>query len=272
VTSFDDKNPIKRILGAYQRDLTNYVDEFLPVSFRDIPGLAPAFEERARQIASRMILRVVQVNARSWREAARRTMQGRKIYEALLGDLRGPVGRGVEQIIAQNAQLISSIPDKLRVETSRYALEQYARGTRSEEVAKQVKRRFPQLAKARVDLIARTEVSKASTAITKARSEDIGISIYQWSTSEDARVRLSHRLMDKVIVYWSDAPSPEALVGEKSSLGHYHAGDCPNCRCTPLPVVDLREIAWPARMYAGGRIQRVTLAQFKRLNSLPIAA
>jgi hypothetical protein len=35
--------------------------------------------------------------------------------------------------------------------------------------------------------------------------------------------------MDRVVIPWGNAPSPERLIGERSTLGSYHAGECPNC-------------------------------------------
>jgi len=71
--------------------------------------------------------------------------------------------------------------------------------------------------------------------------------------------------MDEVLIKWSDAPSPEALIGVKSSLGKYHAGDCPNCRCYPEPVVNLDNIQWPAKVYSNGAITMMTRVQFERV-------
>jgi uncharacterized protein with gpF-like domain len=70
--------------------------------------------------------------------------------------------------------------------------------------------------------------------------------------------------MDKVLVRWSDPPSPEALDGEKS-YGKYHAGEIFNCRCFPEPVIDFDDVTWPHKVYSGGQIQMMTLAQFKQL-------
>lgn len=95
-------------------------------------------------------------------------------------------------------------------------------------------------------------------------AQSIGIEWYQWATSEDARVRRSHRKMNHVLVAWRDPPSPEALIGEKSP-GRYHAGELEGCRCVSLPVTSLDLISWPARVYTGGRIIRMSKGQFQRV-------
>jgi hypothetical protein len=71
--------------------------------------------------------------------------------------------------------------------------------------------------------------------------------------------------MDGVLVNWSDPPSPETLAGEKSE-GTYEAGEIYNCRCYPEPLVSTKQISWPHKAYFGGRIQRVTLGQFRAMN------
>jgi uncharacterized protein with gpF-like domain len=111
-------------------------------------------------------------------------------------------------------------------------------------------------------LIARTEVSKTSTALTRARSEDIGIRWYVWKTSEDARVRSSHKHMDNVLISWSSPPSPEKLDGLRS-VGHYHAGEIWNCRCYAEPVIEVEYLSWPHKVYCGGQIVKMSRKQFE---------
>lgn len=96
------------------------------------------------------------------------------------------------------------------------------------------------------------------------RAQEIGIEWYQWSTSRDARVRSSHQKMDGVLVAWDDPPSPEQLNGEPST-GRYHAGEVQGCRCLMLPIADLAEIHWPARVYRHGRILTMRKQDFQRL-------
>jgi SPP1 gp7 family putative phage head morphogenesis protein len=77
------------------------------------------------------------------------------------------------------------------------------RGARSETIAKALREKVPGLAKSRIRTIARTEVGKAETAFTEARSERLGIRWYEWATGEDQRVRPSHRKLARF--YWRGA-------------------------------------------------------------------
>ncbi len=108
----------------------------------------------------------------------------------------------------------------------------------------------------------------ASTALTQARSENMSLAWYVWRTSGDARVRLSHRRMEGVLVAWNEPPNPEALIGVESPLGHYQAGTAPDCRCYPEPLLDLTQVRFPAKIYHAGQTQRMTRAAFAQLSGL----
>lgn len=231
-----------------------------------------AFEKLGVLFSRRMVAQVKAVNARSWREAARKAGRGPEIYKALMEELQGPVGARVEELVRENAQLISSIPVEIREAVTMEIAGLEQRGLRPRVVAEYIRERVPELARTRAALIARTETSKTVTALTQARSEDLGIAWYQWLTSKDQRVRESHRIFEKVLVRWNDPPAPEALMRIKSTLGYYHAGACPNCRCVALPLVNLNLIAWPAKVYHDGRIERMTRARFERFSGMRRAA
>ncbi|WP_414859012.1 phage minor head protein [Paenibacillus elgii] len=146
-----------------------------------------------------------------------------------------------------------------------HVLSESLKGTRASDIAQQIKVLFPEKSEASADLIARTETSKASSALTRARSESMGIYWYVWRTSDDSRVRDAHALMEGVLVKWTNPPSPERLDGEKRTYGHYHCGGIFNCRCYAEPVIDLDLIAWPAKVYYGGRIQKMSRKQFESI-------
>jgi hypothetical protein len=227
-------------------------------------------QDFAYRIASRMVTGVSVANAKSWREAASISSRGRLIYSGLKTEMNGPVGIAARQMVRENARLIQSLPNDLATSVSRFIASQQLKGVRSETLQAELKTRIPQLAESRVRLIARTETAKAETAFTQARAENLGLRYFQWATSEDQRVRRSHRLMDKVLVAWNDLPAPEQLAGEKSTLGHYPAGGAQNCRCVSLPLVRLDEVAWPAKVYHSGQITRMRMADFKHLSGMEV--
>ena len=252
----------------YQHYLPAFLRRGLPAvggkSLRDLD-----IEEFAERIASRMIGAVSVENARSWRQAALQAGNGRQIYRALRAEMRGRVGVEVQRLIRQNAQLIKSLPDDLALSSARYVAAQQQRGMRAETIARNLRERLPHVAESRIRLIARTEVAKAESALTQARSENLKVRWYEWQTSEDQRVRKSHANLDEVLVAWATPPAPEALVGERSQLGHYAPGGCPNCRCLALPLIRLDEVRWPHRVYVDGKITWMSMAAFAQIAGLP---
>lgn len=237
-------------------------------AFANFSKSPEVLKELSTQLARRMVTQLRASNARSWRAAAREASRGREIYEALQKELQTGVGTRVRELVAENAQLISSIPAKVQQEVNNEIAEMEQEGLRPEAIMRVLQKRIPELTRNRARLIARTETGKAATALTQARSEDLGINWYQWLSAEDQRVRPSHRMMDKVLVSWSDPPSPEKLFHQNSTLGHYPAGGAPNCRCVSLPIITLDTIAWPARVYANGSIRRMTRAQFAEISGM----
>jgi SPP1 gp7 family putative phage head morphogenesis protein len=217
--------------------------------------------------ARAMVTGVLNRSSRTWREAARRSGRTDKLYNALRTELEpgSYVGERYHQLVESNSRLISTFPTEVAARLSTSAAFLQRTGGRSGQLAAT----DPDLLAAgrkHARMVARTEVSKASVALTRARSEEMDLPWYVWRDSEDQRVRPSHRLMNGVLVNWSDPPSPERLAGEKSILGTYNAGEAPNDRCYPEPLVSTKQISWPHKAYLGGRIQRVTLGQFRAMN------
>jgi len=216
-------------------------------------GILPAPKKRSRKAA------------RTWRGAARSQRTGKVIYDSLKEEMAGPTG--ITRLVLDSCRRISStktIPQKV----IKYIHGESIKGRRAEGISEDVQAMLPHLAKDQIKSICRTVVSVASTALVQARAERLNLPWYRWTTSKDARVRPSHRLMDGVLVAWADPPSPEYLHGEES-IGLYHAGGATGppetCRCWPRVLLGLDDVQWPARVYWNGHIQEMTKAQFKRI-------
>lgn len=224
-----------------------------------------ALQKVATELASKMVTAVSVQNAMSWREAARKSTKGALIYQMLRQEMAQPhMQNRLQFLIQENAQYISTVPQVVAEHTVHHIQKEQMAGKRSEDIMRDLKPYMQGLKRWQIERIARTEVGKADTAITRTRAEDIGLNWYMWETSQDARVRHSHDHMQDVLVNWNDPPSPEALVREKP-VGHYHAGNIYNCRCLALPIVDISDVKWPHKVYAGGNIMRMSLTQFKKI-------
>lgn len=117
-------------------------------------------------------------------------------------------------LINQNANYISSLP----LDIAKYVDRRIAKGTlegkRAVDIRDEILRYYPHISKTRAQLIARTETSKAQTALTRVRAQSIGLNWYVWRTSEDSRVRKSHSHMEGVLINFNYPPSPERLINK----------------------------------------------------------
>jgi SPP1 gp7 family putative phage head morphogenesis protein len=218
--------------------------------------------EASEFIARQMITRVNTSNLKTWRDAANKWGRGQQLYKLLSKELQGATGKRVRELVLENANYIKSIALEQAQRLTGEVAKAQQQGARAGTVAKMMRQRFPELLRSRVDLIARTETAKASSALTQSRAEDLDLPIYIWMTSKDVRVRPSHKLMDGVVCFWNDPPNPEALNGEKSTLGAYNVGNCPNDRCTARVVLTLQDIQWPARVAYSGGVHHMNKQQF----------
>jgi SPP1 gp7 family putative phage head morphogenesis protein len=87
----------------------------------------------------------------------------------------------------------------------------------------------------RAELIARDQTLKTNAALTKERHQRAGITAYTWSTSRDERVRPMHADLEGEQFDWDDPPVTND-AGDQN-----HPGEDYQCRCVPLPVLDLGE-------------------------------
>lgn len=223
------------------------------------------FGDFAKAAATRMVTMVRTYSERPWIQAMQKSGRGREIYSALSRELSGLTGVRMTQIVDENALLIKSIPATLAPRVSRFVAIEAIKGRRAEAIAQDLMAQFPDMAESRIRLIARTETSKASTALTRARSEELGLDWVVWRSSKDERVRESHRKMDGVIFNWKALPNPEKLNGEKNvKHGPYGPGEIWNCRCYPEPLVRVDAVTWPHKVFVGGNIRTMLRKDFER--------
>lgn len=189
---------------------------------RQLNAYAQALEPWAQQAAANMVRKVARKNDDSWREAAARWGID------LRGMLDANVSQALQARIASNVQLITSIPGQAAVRVGELAQEAVLTGTRAEDLVAKLKAEGD-VAHGRAKVIALTEVSKAGVALTRTRAESVGSEGYIWRTARDGKTRASHAGMEGKFVKWDNPPTLDGMTG--------HAGEFPNCRCYPEPVV-----------------------------------
>lgn len=212
----------------------------------------------------KMVTHLFTDSGRTWREAAKVNSKGRLIYNALMEEMQGPLGHAMSVQIQRNATFITQVPADIARQMTEHTMTKSLAGMRHTDIARDLKELYPHMSDVKANLIARTEAAKTSTALTQSRSELLGIRWYEWRTSEDQRVRASHRHMDHVLIAWDDPPSPEELIHEKD-VGRYAPGCIWNCRCFASPLLELNEVSWPHDVYSGGRIQKMSRKKFERI-------
>lgn len=259
---------IRKILPKKKEDMS--LDEWL----RHLVDLSHHADivEMATSIASRMVSWVNVENKRSWREASQESQRSQMLYSLLQKELEGPVGKRFNALVATQSNLLLGIPQDVALRLQGTAASLQQRGARPEAIAGALIMQFPAFASSRIKLLARTGASSASTLLTEARCEELDIEWAQWYTSKDIRVRPSHRNMDGVLFAWDDLPSPEALIHQKPTLGRYAPGNCPNCRCGPLPILTLEDVfktgSERVRVYRHGSIHLMTRSQFAKISQI----
>jgi SPP1 gp7 family putative phage head morphogenesis protein len=146
--------------------------------------------------------------------------------------------------VSQNTTLISKMKREAVDDITGIVERGLQGGLRVEAIEQQIREKTKATAnKAR--LIARDQVSKANSQLTKLRQEDLGVSKYVWRTSKDERVRDSHKVMEGMTCAWDD---PTIYINEdgksrkRSGLDPagvpLHPGEDYQCRCTAEPVLD----------------------------------
>ena len=216
------------------------------------------------RIIGRMVRAQRKVSASSWREAAAKSSNGRELFELISGEMKGPVGTRVQQIIAENAAFIRTLPEEWAKYVTQYAAREALKGKRPEEVEAELRKIVPEHMQRNLKCIARTECAKANAAIVEARAEMCGIRAYIWRCVKDERSRDAHRGMDGILVFYDDPPNPEALFGGAKPYGTYHAGNTFNCRCFQEPVVDISFLPDIVLVHDHGSIRRMTKKQIEK--------
>lgn len=279
--------PTRRIERAFFRAMRDIARRITALT----KGLAPdemiaalqdfsqslAFRKFAETAAMKMVTGLFADQGRTWRQAAAAHGKGRELYKALMQELKGERGIRLDSLITDITYRIVTLPEDIGKDVAAYVERETLKGRRASEIEKEIRRMFPGRTHANAKLIARTQVSYTQTNLTRVRAEKLNIRWYVWqavgNSKGDGRTRRSHRGMSDVLVSWNDPPAPEDLfpnytkTGRKyrNTLGHYHAGQCPNCRCYPEPVIDLDLYQWPMRVYRHGKIERMSRKQFKRI-------
>lgn len=262
---------LDRLLKPIKKEAMKYVDDI--DTFQRVlknASSSPTYKRKARNIAKTIATLIYEEDAKNWRDAARKSSRGKEIKDAIEKEIQGNVKRRMEELFKYNATLIETLPLNISNDVINHINSKAFMGKRASDISKEIKSFFPQHSKANAQLIARTETSKFSSALTQARAEDLDMLWYVWRTSEDRAVRSSHHLMDDVLIHYKHPACPERLDKTLKLNKYpqpYHAGNIYNCRCYQEPLTDYDDVNWPHKVYNWkvDKIETMTLNKFKEL-------
>ena len=179
----------------------------------------------AKTVAEGMVTEVARRDAKAWFEVG--ASMGREIHKEIVS---APTGAQAQRLMAEQVDLITSLPLEAAQRVHQLALGSLYTGDRPEKIEEEILE-TGKVTEARARLIARTEVGRAAAAMTQARAQHIGSEGYIWRTAGDADVRPEHKKLEGRYVRWGEPP----IAGENGM--RYHAGAGPNCRCYQEPVI-----------------------------------
>lgn len=157
--------------------------------------------------------------------------QWRSVSEEIAAGLRNvvgntPVGQVAQDIVYRQIQLMKSLPleaaDRV-MDIQQRAMQAVITGERPDQLYEMIMA-SGDVAVSRAQLIARTEIGRATGALTQARALSVGSEGYWWRI-HGAGTRPSHRKMKDKFVRWGNPPTLDGMTG--------HAGCLPNCECWP---------------------------------------
>lgn len=225
--------PSRAAERTYERQLVSAVKQVQQIIISGLPPQAIQDQLRryaeiitpwTRQCAANMVIGVNRKSVKTWRGVAGRAGIDMRRLIASPG-----IGSAVREAIDNNVKLIQQLIFDETDRVAKLARESLIKGTRAEALAAEIADISSVGSLGRARVIAHTEISKAGTALTKARAESIGSKGYIWRTTRDGDTRESHRAMEGQFVPWGKPPKLDGMTG--------HAGEFPNCRCYPEPVI-----------------------------------
>lgn len=176
-------------------------------------------DDWAGMVGHKMFQQTEQEEWGQWRSVSEQISEG-------LRDVVGntPVGLVAQDIVARQVQYIKSLPLEAAgriTEIQQRAMQSVIHGERPDQLYKMIMQ-SGDVAAGRAKVIARTEIGRATSALTEARALAVGSEGYWWRI-EGAGTRPSHKKMKDVFVRWDNPPTLDGMTG--------HAGCLPNCKC-----------------------------------------
>ena len=148
----------------------------------------------------------------------------------------GPVADVITASVAENVQLIKSIPQKYLEGVQGAVMRSITSGNGLADLDPYLKD-AKGITERRAKNIALDQTRKAYNAINKSRMQGLGVGKFEWiHTGGSQKPRQDHIDMSGNIYSFDDLPVIDQRTGETGI-----PGQAPNCRCTMRPILDFGE-------------------------------
>jgi SPP1 gp7 family putative phage head morphogenesis protein len=204
----------------------------------DMPGLMTVLNRYvetlrpwAFAVSSRMQAQVSQRDEKAWIDLGREV--GRELRREIA---KAPTGRALKSSLAEQVDLITTIPLKAAQRVHLLTQKALSESTRSSEIQKEIMR-SGKVTQFEARRIAQTEVGRTASVLTETRARSIGSEGYFWRTAKDSDVRDLHKKLEGKFIRWDNPP----IAGSRGERAH--AGAIYFCRCYPeVTIPDMAQL------------------------------
>lgn len=105
-------------------------------------------------------------------------------------------------------------------------------GSRAENLVKSLQANYG-VSQRKARFLAKQETKLLMTEIHLSKASEVGLNRYKWSTSNDEKVRHSHKVLQGRIINLANPPVVDPLTGRRA-----HAGCDFGCRCIKIFIID----------------------------------
>lgn len=226
-----------------ERDIVPHLpallDERAPTLRTDSAGdIDKAFDAAAAAAAKALPQEIVEAAAQStalrvteW-SADQFQRQVQKVVKVNLYDDQSGLAEHLELFVSDNVKLINSLTGRHLEDVKGIVTRAARAGTHHTEVRDQIQKQLG-VTRNRAALIATDQIGKLNGEVNRIRQTNLGIRRYRWSTSQDEKVRHSHRALEGQIFEWKNPPVVNPKTGERG-----HPGQPIRCRCSAIPIID----------------------------------
>jgi SPP1 gp7 family putative phage head morphogenesis protein len=192
-----------------------------------------AFARRSRPAAERMQAQVDAASSASLHSSLRELSGGISLSTR---SIPKPATEMLKASVTENVALIRSIPEQYFLDVQGAVMRNIQRGDGTAGVLREIER-VGGVATRRAELIARDQVSKATSALNAARMKGLGVRKFEWIHSGGGKEpRKLHQRMSGNVYSLDDPPVIDERTGERGLPGQLI-----NCRCVMRPVLEFDE-------------------------------